>query len=186
MERIGEVNYRLQLPPTMRIHPAFHVSRLKPYYEPEPDRRSTPVPPVVVDGTEEYEVEALVGDRKRGRVQQYLVQWKGYPTSDNTWEREQDLELHAYDALQEYRERQQRRRRPLNTLGVSTWVPVRRASRNNIGAFKWVPVDRPSRGSIPMSHNGGPSKVGPLVYKTRGMGAEGGLTEPTICQNGSS
>ena len=187
VERIGEVNYRLQLPPTMRVHPVFHVSRLKPYYEPEPDRRSAPVPPIVVDGTEEYEVEALMGDRKRGRVQQYLVQWKGYPTSDNTWEKEQDLEPHARDALQEYRERQQRRRRPLNTLGVSAWVPVRRAPLNSMGTFKWVPVDRPSRGStIPMSHNGGPSEVGPLVYKTRGMGTEGGITEPTICQNGSS
>ena len=92
--RVGEVDYKLALPPTMRIHPVFHVSRLKPYHAPDrryPDRQSAPVPPVVVQGEEEYQVEALMGDRQRGRRKQFLVKWLGYPSSDNTWEYEDDL-----------------------------------------------------------------------------------------------
>ena len=29
--RVGDLAYRLKLPITMRMHPVFHVSRLKPY-----------------------------------------------------------------------------------------------------------------------------------------------------------
>ena len=31
--RVGDLAYRLELPKTMRMHPVFHVSRLKAYVE---------------------------------------------------------------------------------------------------------------------------------------------------------
>ena len=58
--KVGPLNYRLELPPSMRVHPVFHVSRLRAYVGPQdlfPHRPSQPVPPIVIDGEHEYEVE---------------------------------------------------------------------------------------------------------------------------------
>jgi len=43
--------------------------------------------PDLIDGEEEYEVERILDLRRfgRGRQVQYLIHWKGYPTSDDQW-----------------------------------------------------------------------------------------------------
>jgi hypothetical protein len=66
----------------------------KPYLRP---------PPETIDGEEEYEVEDILMHRKTGRNQklQYLVKWKGYPSSENSWV--DDKDLHAPEILQQYR-----------------------------------------------------------------------------------
>ena len=89
--------YKLELPPHMKIHSAFHVSQLKLYRKPESEERkySKPDPIVTSEGTEEYEVEEIVRHRKRRRGKQtkieYLVFWKGYPTHEATWEPEENV-----------------------------------------------------------------------------------------------
>ena len=94
MKVISPVTYKLDLPPSMPIHPVFHVSLLKKYNDPSmvPGR---PVlerpPPEVVDDAEEYEVEAILDKRTHRRKLQYLVKWKGYHESDSTWENEENL-----------------------------------------------------------------------------------------------
>ena len=35
---------------------------------------------------EEWEVEQIINSRLQNRMLQYLIKWKGYPTSENTWE----------------------------------------------------------------------------------------------------
>ena len=35
--KVSKVSYRVELPPRLKIHPVFHVSYLKPYYENEDD-----------------------------------------------------------------------------------------------------------------------------------------------------
>ena len=76
----------------MRIHPVFHVSRLKPCPDkpfPQQPRPREP-PPKIINGEEEYLVEAILNQRKHHGRTQYLVKWTGY---DNpTWESEENLQ----------------------------------------------------------------------------------------------
>jgi len=41
---------------------------------------------------EEYEIEAIVGKRKRKGKSHYRVKWAGYGSEDNTWEPLQNLQ----------------------------------------------------------------------------------------------
>ena len=96
-------NYRLQLPPTMRIHPVFHVSKLRRYRQDDtlqrPQRRP---PPETVDGEDEYEVDHIVRHRIRHRKKQYLIHWRGYAHSDNSWEPATEIRRHAAEIVHEY------------------------------------------------------------------------------------
>ena len=66
-QRYSPVVYRLKLLETLRIHPVFHVSRLKLYHSSNEFkiRKKTPPPPQVKAGHQEYEVEWIVDKRKR-------------------------------------------------------------------------------------------------------------------------
>lgn len=118
---VSPVAYELSLPPTMRrLHPVFHVSKLKEYRDAagtqHPQRTGsehTDRPPpefVHEDGTEEYEVERIVAERQRrrgrgGRLHtEYLIKWKGYPEWEMTWEPSQNLEG-AQDEIKAFQSR---------------------------------------------------------------------------------
>ncbi len=83
------VTSRLDLPKNWKIHPVFHNSLLRPYKETAAHGPNYPRPPpeVVQGETDHYEIEDIVKTRltpnKRGV--QYLVKWKGYPDSENSW-----------------------------------------------------------------------------------------------------
>ncbi|KAE8736351.1 cytochrome P450 78A7-like [Hibiscus syriacus] len=93
LKRIGTMAYKLELPSTIKAHPVFHVSLLKPYHqdEEELDRGKSHRAPVGVKVSYEREVEAIHAERavhgvgKRPR-HEYLVQWKGLPESEGSWE----------------------------------------------------------------------------------------------------
>lgn len=91
-EVLGPLTYRLKLPPQWRIHPVFHATLLTPYHENDVHGPNFPQPPAdVVDGQEEFEVEAIIAHKRYRGKMKYLVKWKGYPTADNTWTPEMDL-----------------------------------------------------------------------------------------------
>ncbi|RDB16327.1 hypothetical protein Hypma_003010 [Hypsizygus marmoreus] len=75
--------YRLRLPNNYPMHPVFNIEHLKKYHQASPLQ-------------EEYEVEAILGHRltskKNGNRRMYLVQWKDYDPTDDSWVSEYDLQ----------------------------------------------------------------------------------------------
>jgi len=75
VERIGEVAYKLALPPNLKMHNVFHVQLLKPFRD--DGRVRPPPPPIEIDDSLEYEVERVLAARdvKRGKTtrKEYLV-----------------------------------------------------------------------------------------------------------------
>jgi len=97
------VAYQLALPLTWKIHNTFHASLLSPYHETSAygPNFSRP-PPDLINDEEQYEVEQIRNHRYSGRNRtlQYLIHWKGYPDSDDTWELAADT--HAPDLVKAY------------------------------------------------------------------------------------
>ena len=90
LRRMGEQSYKLALPPHLHVHDVFHVSLLKKY---------VPKPKYILDlndnvlvNQEEFRMEPeqiLKIREKQLRNQVFrdvLVQWKGYPVEDASWE----------------------------------------------------------------------------------------------------
>ena len=112
---ISDVTYELKLPPTMKIHPVFHISKLKAYkqtdkFNREEEQQNKP-PPEIIDGEESWEVERIVKMRKRKRgrkeVIEYLVLWKGYPEWEATWEPEANLKRWANETIVQFQQEQE-------------------------------------------------------------------------------
>ena len=90
IERIGKIACRLDLKGRFKsIHNVFHVSQLKNHI---PGRSSTTPPePIIVEGKEYFEMEALLKHRSRGNFWQYLVRWLGYGPEHDKWIHEEEL-----------------------------------------------------------------------------------------------
>ncbi|XP_012847898.1 PREDICTED: uncharacterized protein LOC105967845 [Erythranthe guttata] len=89
VRRIGAVAYELQLPPTAKIHPVFHVSLLKKHVGSR-DQIVADIPPMTDNG-ELLLVPLKVLDRRMVKrnniaVGQMLVQWAHLPMEEATWE----------------------------------------------------------------------------------------------------
>ncbi|KAJ9517687.1 hypothetical protein QJQ45_003988 [Haematococcus lacustris] len=100
---VGRDAVKLTLPPAIsRIHPVFHVSLLRPY-----EGNFGRLPPTELgwlDDSPQYEVERIVNHRhvRAGKAKEYLVKWKGYDDSDNTWEPASNL-ANAPDCVNLYK-----------------------------------------------------------------------------------
>ena len=96
LDRVGEVAYRLALPPSLSVvHPVFHVSMLRKY-------RGDPshvldFSTVQLDKDLSYEEEPVaILDRQVRQLRSksfpsVRVQWRGQPPEASTWESESDM-----------------------------------------------------------------------------------------------
>ncbi|KAL0151676.1 hypothetical protein M9458_053077, partial [Cirrhinus mrigala] len=94
---LSPVAVRLKLPPAYRrIHPIFHVSKLKPvFHSPINPPAPVPPPPRLVDGEPTYSVNRILDCRLRGRSFQYLVDWEGYGPEEKSWVPARDILDHS-------------------------------------------------------------------------------------------
>ena len=78
---------RLCLPASLKIHPVFHVSQLKPVASSplSPPALAPPPPRVLKGGDMVWEVNEILAVRRRGRGFQFLVDWVGYGPEDRCW-----------------------------------------------------------------------------------------------------
>ena len=85
IEKIGNA-YKLDLPPSINVHPVFNPSKLRRAASTEPlaGQHTDPPPPIRVGQTDEWEVEKILDARTHYRKLQYRVQWIGHDM-DLTW-----------------------------------------------------------------------------------------------------
>lgn len=94
LEKLGEVAYKLQLPPSSKVHPVFHVLQLKKAIGEYTTEAVLPA-----DLEEEHadivEPEKVLANRiimkNSFQVNQFLLQWKVMPMESATWEDEPNL-----------------------------------------------------------------------------------------------
>jgi hypothetical protein len=96
IKKVGEVAYKLDLPPTWKGQKVFNEGRIKPFHAltfPNQERMpSRPEPELNSQGLEEYEVREILDQRGVGLRAEYLVRWEGYGPEDDTWEPLRNLE----------------------------------------------------------------------------------------------
>jgi len=91
----------------------FHANLITPYKEMKLHGPNfTHLPPDLIEGEQEFEVEKILDAQPRGQgcKMHFLVKWKGYPTSDNSWEPKENL--HVDELIKEYNKNKQEQAEP--------------------------------------------------------------------------
>ncbi|KAK3015307.1 hypothetical protein RJ639_006945 [Escallonia herrerae] len=109
VKKIGKMAYKVDPPHwwSRQLHPVFHVSMLKPFYEDtaDPSRGQIKRQGLKPKAAGKRVAKAILNDRviiaSRKRHQEYLVKWQGQMDEENTWERAADLSAYA-DKIEAY------------------------------------------------------------------------------------
>src|SRR5712671_6864234 len=153
---VSPVAYHLQLPAAWNIHDVFHTSLLTPYREMASHGPNfTRPPPDLVQGNEEFEVETIINHRFFGqrKTLQYLIKWKGYPSSDNTWEPVDNV--HAPEIIKQYHQRcpledkSKRKSSRVNSISTASLFPLQ----------LWLSLKKSSKPQPPRSSTSSPLPI---------------------------
>ena len=88
LRKVGTNAVTLQFPPKSRAHPIVNISRVQLYFGSRPKLITAPPDD---DAGHEYEVDRIMGYRKRNRKEYYYIHWKGYPVDDDTWKPKENI-----------------------------------------------------------------------------------------------
>jgi hypothetical protein len=88
--------YKLDLPRQYKFHPTFHANRLKPAIPNDPElfpgrEQKHPRPPSIDPDDNIYIVDSIKDHRHVGRGRKFLIHWQGYPDSEDSWEKEKNI-----------------------------------------------------------------------------------------------
>lgn len=150
IEVINDVNYKLDLPSTFRIHNNIHIDRLKLVNSnnddqfPNRNQYQSPPPPIVNENNQnEYEVEKIIDVKYNNNKQpiKYLIKWKGYSSIENSWEPVDNL-IKSIDLIDNFHRQQQsdqnnqllNRQSPITTRAL-TKVNNQNSQINNINSM---------------------------------------------------
>ena len=79
----------LDLPNLPNLFPVFHTSEVRPFTENNdslfPSRILTPPDPITINGHEEFFIDKIVDERKRGKQILYRVRWQGEGPEGDKW-----------------------------------------------------------------------------------------------------
>lgn len=89
IQRIGDVAYKLLLPPSAKIHPVFHIVNLK-LCKGDHQEQYLPTPFLTTDTGPVLHPEEVLDTRillqHDKEVPQVLIKWSSFPISEATWE----------------------------------------------------------------------------------------------------
>ena len=101
IEKVVSLNVvKLRLPSLMRIYLVVNVSQIVRYKEQVKGQKEEGKS-VEVEGVEKWKVEKILNKKKIRGVEKYLVQWKGFTTEEDTWERKENLK-NAEELIEEF------------------------------------------------------------------------------------
>ncbi|RXK34871.1 hypothetical protein M231_07873, partial [Tremella mesenterica] len=94
--------FKLDLPPSMNIHPVFHVNLLEPVRSGLPSQPQDPPPRIEVEGEQEYIIDRILDSRiSNDGGYDYLVHWRDYSSAHDSWEPWE--EIHNTTAFRAFR-----------------------------------------------------------------------------------
>ena len=83
------------------LHPVFHISLLEPALQ-----NTQIIEDIKIKDDNEYEVKKILKQKRVNGQLFYLVKWKGYDTSENTWEPIANLKS-CHQIMQDYQQTSQ-------------------------------------------------------------------------------
>ena len=143
IEKVGTHAYRLKLPLYWKnVHSVFNVSKLFPYREDPENPNFNPPPPDVIEGEPEWEVEEILDAKFDHGKLLFLVKWLGWPSSENSWEDESNLE-NAPEIISDFYRKfpGAPKRLPSGKTTGKSVTQRRRKARKRIAGLDFQPLD---------------------------------------------
>ena len=120
----------LRFPPKSRAYSMINISRIQLYFEPRSKLITTSPDD---DTSHEYEIDRIMGYRKRNKKEYYYIHWKRYSTNDDTWESKANI---SEVALKIWKHQSREKWRKDESAESRLWII--NESMNKSRAYGWM------------------------------------------------